>query len=249
MNLLIVIPARLSSSRVPNKPLQMINGKTVVHRVWDRVMQATKIIQREIPKANIIVVVATESKKVVSEAESFGALAVITDGYAENGTERTYEIANRFNVSNHTLILNVQGDGYDVAPEAIAQLVNDMANEGAININSRIRTLYCMYEPLPENERDNDSIVKVIVNNAGNATHFTRSYLPGAHKHCGIYGYYMPFLSFYKSWLGRKYENMESLEQMRVLEHGGIIHCFPLTACKTAGKSINIMDDLDEARK
>jgi len=239
----IVIPARLNSRRVPRKPLQVIKGGYVIEWTCRNAMVAAAELGAE-------VIVATDSEDVHRVVKRMGIRVIVTDDgdrRVENGTERLALVAEYLKLPLSEIVINVQGDNWEVSPIAIRQLAAHMKAHSFGSLYRRHRTLYCLCEELADGDRDKNSIVKVVTCANDNALFFTRANVLHAHKHCGIYGQYVSFLHTYTQMEQRTLERNESLEQMRVLENGGIVCCPKLTGISTAGRSINVPEDLIEA--
>lgn len=223
---MIVIPARLKSGRIPKKLLYRIDGETLLKRVWKACTDASY-------RLGCNVIVAVDDEELVKECVKIGVRWIMT-GDCANGTERVARIAESIGYTNGDWVINVQADHADITPEAIVEFSSKL-----IYTNESYSTLYCAWEDL---EYDNDGIVKVIVNKKNEALYFTRCNIPGAKKHSGIYGYTGAFLRRYLDWGIGKMEQFESLEQMRVLENGCSVKCFPLI--NSTGNSVNVPEDL-----
>ena len=222
----IILPARLNSGRVPRKLLQIINGETLLSRVWRACDKAGKQI-------NAKVIVGVDSDELALECEDIGARWVMTPD-CSNGSERVAKVAESLGYTNGDWIINIQADHADITPEAIVEFYHTLEYS-----HESYHTLYCGWEPL---EDDRDGIVKVLVNNHNQALYFTRNPLKCAKKHSGIYGYTGAFLMRYLSWGVSEMEQAESLEQMRVLENGCNVSCVRLY--ESTGLSINTPEDL-----
>lgn len=208
-NIVAVIPARYQSSRFPGKPLAMIEGKTMIQRVYEQVKQAECISR---------VVVATDDERIYSEIEKFHGEAVMT-GNCSCGTERVYEAIRDYSCD---LVINVQGDEPLIKPEMINELV------GAFECGNVNMATLCK-EITEDIDINNPNIVKVVRDKNDNALYFSRYPIPfnrDIHndvkyfKHIGIYGYKKEFLEKYIKTEKTSLEIAESLEQLRVLESG-----------------------------
>lgn len=206
--IIAVIPARYESTRFPGKPLAMIAGKTMIHRVYERV-SALKCFSQ--------VIVATDDERILHEVEAFGGTAVMT-GNCSCGTERVYEATKNIDAD---IIINVQGDEPLIKQEMILDLVRGFDDESV-----QMATLKKRIESQREIEAPN--VVKVITNCNDDAVYFSRFTIPynrdnqnvAYYKHIGIYGYTKDFLAVYVSLPESFLERTEKLEQLRVLENG-----------------------------
>lgn len=210
MHIACIIPARYGSTRLPGKPLAMIGDKPMIQRVYEQVSKATEIEQ---------VIVATDDQRVYDAVVAFGGQAMMTRPDHLTGTDRLAEVA-----ATHTeidVIINVQGD----EPLIDANVIDALAREFKEDSRLQMGTVGC---PLLEEEYNEPSAVKVIVNRLGNAMYFSRSLIPYPRnafvqpplKHVGMYGYQRQFLLDYAKMEPTPAELTESLEQLRALENG-----------------------------
>lgn len=210
MHIVCIIPARYGSTRLPGKPLAMIGDKPMIQRVYEQVSKATEIEQ---------VIVATDDQRVYDAVVAFGGQAMMTRPDHLTGTDRLAEVA-----ATHTeidVIINVQGD----EPLIDANVIDALAREFKEDSSLQMGTVGC---PLLEEEYNEPSAVKVIVNRLGNAMYFSRSLIPYPRnafvqpplKHVGMYGYQRQFLLDYAKMEPTPAELTESLEQLRALENG-----------------------------
>ncbi len=209
-----VIPARLASTRFPNKALAILAGKPMIQHVWERTLQA-KTVNR--------LVIATDHEEIYKAALFFGAEVVMTREDHLSGTDRVAEVAYSF--SQYPLIVNIQGDEPLIDPAAIDATVEGLAGSAA-----EMGTLKKKIEIAEE--LDNPNVVKVVTDAAGNALYFSRSRIPfnrsaeeiDYYKHIGLYVYRRDFLLGYSNMPVGPLEIAERLEQMRALENGHGIH-------------------------
>jgi len=233
MDILCVIPARYSSTRLPGKPLAMIAGKPMIQHVYERASRAQR------PKK---VLVATDHPLVYGAVEGFGGRAIMTSPHHPTGTDRLAEVAEKF--PEVDLIINVQGDEPLIPPE----IIDDLAQ--AFDQNQDLQMATLMTE-MDESEYSTPSAVKVVTDLEGYALYFSRSLLPfprsdagiPVYKHIGIYAYRRDFLLKFAKLSPTPLEETESLEQLRALEHG-----YKIKVLKTDFKSIGVdtMEDLEK---
>jgi 3-deoxy-manno-octulosonate cytidylyltransferase (CMP-KDO synthetase) len=234
MKIACIIPARFGSTRLPGKPLRMIHGKTLIHRVYDRAMLAKK------PD---LVLVATDNEKIMKEVESFGGKAVMTREDHPTGTDRLAEVAEKY--GDYDIIINVQGDEPLIDPHVIDALGQDLIDHEEL-------AMATVATPLRKEEYDDPSDVKVVVSQKGEALYFSRSLIPYPRKpfaasplkHVGIYAYRRPFLLAYAGMEQTPLEKTESLEQLRALEMG---YRIGVITVKTEDIGIDTEDDLKKA--
>lgn len=210
MKIACIIPSRYASTRLPGKPLRMIAGETLVHRVYERAALA---------KLPDIVIVATDNEKIESEVKSFGGRVMMTSPDHPTGTDRLAEVA--ASLPDYDIVVNVQGDEPFINPDVIDSLAKRLAERDDLDMTTAAA-------PLKEDEYDDPSAVKVVVNQKGEALYFSRSLIPYPRnefsvpplKHVGIYAYRRDFLLAYAGMKQTPLEKTESLEQLRALEMG-----------------------------
>ncbi|MDD4723010.1 MAG: 3-deoxy-manno-octulosonate cytidylyltransferase [Acidaminococcaceae bacterium] len=211
MKVICVIPARFASTRLPGKPLALIAGKPMIQHVY------TKACQAKLPEE---VIVATDDQKVVEVVQGFGGNVVMTSSEHPSGTDRLAEVA--LNYPDVDVIVNVQGDEPMITPQVIDALAEAFIKDP----NLSMATLKTLMEP---EEYDNPNAVKVITDLNDYALYFSRSLVPyprkktddfRVYKHVGIYAYRRDFLLQYAALEPTPLEQIESLEQLRVLENG-----------------------------
>lgn len=210
MKIACIIPSRYASTRLPGKPLRMIAGETLVHRVYERAALA---------KLPDIVIVATDNEKIESEVKSFGGRVMMTSPDHPTGTDRLAEVA--ASLPDYDIVVNVQGDEPFINPDVIDSLAKMLAERDDLDMTTAAAHL-------KEDEYDDPSAVKVVVNQKGEALYFSRSLIPYPRnefsvpplKHVGIYAYRRDFLLAYAGMKQTPLEKTESLEQLRALEMG-----------------------------
>ena len=210
MKIACIIPSRYASTRLPGKPLRMIAGETLVHRVYERAALA---------KLPDIVIVATDNEKIESEVKSFGGRVMMTSPDHPTGTDRLAEVA--ASLHDYDIVVNVKGDEPFINPDVIDSLAKMLAERDDLDMTTAAA-------PLKEDEYDDPSAVKVVVNQKGEALYFSRSLIPYPRnefsvpplKHVGIYAYRRDFLLAYAGMKQTPLEKTESLEQLRALEMG-----------------------------
>jgi len=209
MKTLIVIPARLASTRLPNKPLALINGKTMIARVYQQAI-----------KANIgDVIVACDSKQIGEQIANLGGKFILTDPALPSGTDRIYQAYQQLN-SDYQIIINLQGDLPNIDPQLIRQCYQ-LAQQPQCDIATLASVINS------DEELHNPSIVKIALGHKQRAVYFSRSPIPynqGNKKitylhHIGIYAYKSQALQKFVSLPPSFLEQCESLEQLRALEH------------------------------
>jgi len=211
MQTLCVIPARFSSTRLPGKPLADIAGKPMIQHVYERAVQAVRPFQ---------VIVATDHQLVYDAVKAFGGEVMLTSADHPTGTDRLAEVARSFPEAE--VIVNVQGDEPLIEPAVIDQMA------AAFDGRPELPMVTMMTVMCPEEYHDPNA-VKVVTDQQGYALYFSRSLIPyprvknfraPVYKHIGLYAYRRDFLLEYAALSPTPLEQAESLEQLRVLEHG-----------------------------
>ncbi|WP_445679548.1 3-deoxy-manno-octulosonate cytidylyltransferase [Radicibacter daui] len=210
---LIVIPARMASTRLPGKPLADIHGVPMIVQVWRRAMEA----------GIGPVLVAAAEKEIADAVIAAGGEAVLTDPALPSGSDRVYQAAERFDPEGRfDVVINVQGDLPTIDPALIRAVFEPMANPAV-----DIATLATVIDDPAE--RANPSVVKAVLNIApgqkvGRALYFTRNPAPHGEgpmwHHIGLYGFRRAALRRFVSLEPATIEKRESLEQLRALADG-----------------------------
>jgi 3-deoxy-manno-octulosonate cytidylyltransferase (CMP-KDO synthetase) len=219
MSFVVIIPARLASTRLPNKPLADLGGKPMVVRVAERAQQAGA--------ARIIV--ATDHPDIAAACAAHGIEACMTRADHPSGTDRIAEVARTLGLAPDAVVVNLQGDEPLIDPALLAAC--------AARISSDVPMATCAH-PLPDAlDAFNPNVVKVVLDKAGRALYFsratipwhrdgfaaTRDQLPAGYvplRHIGLYAYSNAFLQRYPQLEASPLESIEALEQLRVLWHG-----------------------------
>lgn len=215
MSFKVVIPARYASSRLPGKPLLDISGKPMVIRVSEQAQKS----------GAEAVVIATDFDKIVQVAEAHHVDAVMTRVDHQSGTDRIAEVAQSLNWDNDDIVVNVQGDEPLIDPALIQEVALTLAHSRDAVMATACHAIH------DEASMLNPNVVKVVMDADGNAMYFSRSPIPyprdeahkqslKAHRHIGIYAYRVGFLKQYAELSVTQLEQIESLEQLRVLHHG-----------------------------
>jgi 3-deoxy-manno-octulosonate cytidylyltransferase (CMP-KDO synthetase) len=211
--IVIVIPARYSSTRLPGKPLVLLAGKPMVQRVYERAKMA---------KTASRVIVATDDERIVKAVEAFGGEARMTRPDHRTGTERIAEVAAH---SEGDVFVNVQGDEPLLDPQAVDTAVSSLLEDPPAAISTvavPIKTPGDIMDP---------NVVKTVLDFDGNALYFSRAPIPWvrdttAHqivrhlKHLGLYVFQRDALLEYPTLPQGELERIEQLEQLRWMENG-----------------------------
>jgi 3-deoxy-manno-octulosonate cytidylyltransferase (CMP-KDO synthetase) len=212
-NPIIVIPARMASTRLPGKPLADICGLPMIVQVWSRACEA----------ATGRVVVAAAEEEIVDAVRAAGGEAVLTDPDLPSGSDRIWQALTVVDAAGrHDVVLNVQGDLPTIDPVLIRTAAAALATSGA-----DIATLAA--EIVVEEERTNPNVVKAVIalpegRRSGRALYFTRATAPSGHgphyHHIGLYAYTRAALRRFVELPPSPLEKREKLEQLRALEAG-----------------------------
>jgi 3-deoxy-manno-octulosonate cytidylyltransferase (CMP-KDO synthetase) len=234
-----IIPSRFASTRLPGKALCPILGKPMVQRVYERCCQAHLLSS---------VCVATDDIRIVRAIEACGGRAVMTSPDHASGTDRLAEAVQNLEAD---IVVNIQGDQPFIDPAMIDEVVGPMIEDPALPMAT-------LMHPISNPEDLSDpSVVKVVVDLSGFALYFSRSLVPFPHKpvvhqvfeHVGLYVYRRDFLLKFASLAPTLLEQVESLEQLRVLEHGFKIKVVESKCADHtfSGFSVDTLEDLERA--
>lgn len=238
MKSVAIIPARLSSTRLPRKVLADIHGHPLIWHVWRHVCQAGSINQ---------VYIATDSDEVHKVARAFGAEVLMTSPDCSSGTERIASVIDQLDAD---LILNVQGDEPFVDPAMLDAMVEQWQAAPCDLITPVFRINN-------QEELSSPNVVKVARASDGRALYFSRSPIPYLRDipveswlengefwgHIGVYGYARAVLESYSTMPESHLEQMEKLEQLRFLEAGYQIQTIP------TGYRPNAVDTLEDLER
>lgn len=244
MSFTVIIPARYQSTRLPGKPLADIGGKPMVQWVYEQACKsgADKVI------------VATDDQRVFDAVQAFGGEVCMTRSDHQSGTERLAEVVEKYNLADDHIVVNVQGDEPLIPDTIIRQVADNLAHK-----NAPIATLAVEIDH--EDEVFNPNAVKVVTDKDGYAMYFSRASIPWDRdhfaqqpaqihhnllRHIGIYAYRAGFINTYINWQPTALEQIEALEQLRVLWYGEKIHVDVAIDAPPAG--VDTPEDLEKVR-
>lgn len=243
----VVIPARYASTRLPAKPLLDIAGKPMIAHVCERAFEANA---EEI-------IIATDDARIMEAVTKLGFQAVMTCENHESGTERIAEVAEKLGWSDDTIIVNLQGDEPLLPAEYICQVAHALASQSQAGIATLAATIHELQEMF------NPNAVKVVLDKNGYALYFSRAPIPWnraefsipptpdfrtqGFRHIGLYAYRVDFLKKYCDWEKSPLEQIEALEQLRILWHGEKI--LVQVVEKTPPAGVDTTEDLQRVRK
>jgi len=240
MPVLVVIPARLGSTRLPHKPLQLLAGEPLIVRV------ARHVTEMEVADR---VVVATDAEDVASVVRKIGVEVVFTRADHLSGTDRVAEVASARGFAEYDIIVNVQGDEPFMPPAALAGAIRQ------VDLGNDVGTAAA---PLDPAEVDDPARVKVVCDVNGRALYFSRSRIPHWRdigtaprgtwwQHLGLYAFRRAALERWTKLEPTPLEVAERLEQLRALQHGFTIGVALLDEPAPAG--IDTPEDLRRAER
>ena len=231
----IIIPARLKSSRFPNKLIKIINGKTLIEHVC---LRAKKLKYDSL-------IVATDSLKIKDIIEKIGVNVWYCQKKYSSGTERIAGLSSDLKFKKNDIVVNIQGDEYNFPLSAVNKIINDLRLSKKRIVST---VIYTTYDKKIINNKDS---VKVVTDKNNNALYFSRSLIPynSDHEyfvHLGIYGYKASLLEEYSSLVKSGFEKSESLEQLRFVYNNVPVHCIKIKSHNSI--SINSVNDLKLAK-
>ncbi|MCF6244721.1 MAG: 3-deoxy-manno-octulosonate cytidylyltransferase [Sulfurovum sp.] len=235
---MIIIPARIGSSRFPNKVLADIGGIPMVVRTAKAVESIDKVV------------IATDSQKVIDIAKEYDIMAVLTSITHQSGTDRIYEAVQILALPKDEIIINVQGDEPFIETEVV-QSIYDLTQQNKNNENIMMNSCYKI---LSNPEADDPNSVKVVTDDKDIALYFSRSKIPYPRDHhfdtykghLGIYGFTVKSLRKFCMLAPAPLEDIEKLEQLRTLYHG---YSIAMIEVKTNSFGIDTQEDLEKALK
>jgi 3-deoxy-manno-octulosonate cytidylyltransferase (CMP-KDO synthetase) len=245
MSFTVIIPARLASTRLPNKPLADLGGKPMVVRVAERARQsgADRII------------VATDHADIAAACAAHGVEVRMTRADHPSGTDRIAEVARALDLAPDAVVVNLQGDEPLIDPGLLAAC--------AARIQAGVPMATCAHPIDNAADAFNPNVVKVVLDKGGRALYFSRATIPWHRdafavskdalptacaplRHIGLYAYSNAFLQAYPALEPAPLELIEALEQLRVLWHGYPIAVHITDRAPAAG--VDTPEDLERVR-
>ncbi len=233
----VVIPARYASTRLPGKPLRMIGDRPMLQHVYDRARQS----------GAEAVVIATDDTRIEQAAHGFSASVCMTSPEHTSGTERLGEVVEKMQWYDDEIIVNVQGDEPLIPPALISQVAADLAGHADAVVATLAHPIVSAVDAPDPN------VVKVVRDRYGYALYFSRAAIPFCRdaqdmegqswlRHIGLYAYRAGFLRQYRKLEASPLEQLEKLEQLRILWHG--LKCFVGMAAQLPGPGVDTEADL-----
>jgi 3-deoxy-manno-octulosonate cytidylyltransferase (CMP-KDO synthetase) len=244
----VIIPARYASSRLPGKPLLMLAGKPMIQHVYERA-QASGADE---------VIIATDDQRIQQSAQAFGATVAMTSAEHPSGSDRLAEVVAQRGYPADKIIVNLQGDEPMMPASLIRQVADNLQQHTQASVSTlceRITSAADLFDP---------HVVKVVIDRNGLALTFSRAAIPWDrdafsvtteelpqrsehYRHIGLYAYRAGFITDYVQWPPCALEQMESLEQLRVLWQGRRIHV--AMALESPGHGVDTEADFKRAEQ
>lgn len=248
MSFYVVIPARYASTRLPAKPLLEIAGKPMIQHVYERACESAA---RE-------VIIATDDARIAAAAEGFHARVCMTSADHQSGTDRLQEVTRQLGLDETEIVVNVQGDEPLIPAAVINQVATNLAHVKDASVATLVEPIHTYADFM------NPNIVKVVSDHRGCALYFSRAPIPWprdhfaqdkvntlpddfpSRRHIGIYAYRVGLLNRFVQWPPAPLEKIESLEQLRVLWQGAMIHV--ADACAPVPGGVDTLNDLQRVK-
>lgn len=247
MEFRIIIPARYDSVRLPGKVLLDIGGKPMIQYVYEKAVSS----------GAESVVIATDDERIAAAAESFGAPFCMTSANHPSGTERICEAVAALEYEPDDIVIGLQADEPLISQQVISQLASTISDHENVKVGSmceQITNVDDLFDP---------NVVKVVLNRRHFAMYFSRAPIPwdrgtfpdkdkielnqNFYRHIGLYGYRVSFLEDYMNWSSCPVENIESLEQLKILWNGGRILMSVVN--HPVSRGVDCQEDLEAVRK
>ena len=211
-NITAIIPARYDSTRFPGKPLALISGKPMIEWTYTNAKKCGFLSA---------VIVATDDARIAEAVKRFGGEACLTSREHTSGTDRIAEAADKLELPDDSIIVNIQGDEPLIEATTVQEIIEPLLEDDSLPMTtSSIRIV-------KNDEIGSPNIVKVVTDKDGFALYFSRSVVPFSpdgkgvfYKHIGLYGYRKSFLDIFTGLGPSPLEKREKLEQLRALENG-----------------------------
>ncbi len=258
MKTAIVIPARYGSSRFPGKPLAKIAGKTML----ERVLNVAQNVKTTIPDLDVII--ATEDQRIADHANEIGGTCILTPDTCATGSDRVLAAISVHN-NKPDFVINLQGDAPFTPPEMIVKMIKAYESTPEAHVITPVHRLsWDDLDTLRERKKETPfSGTTAIINAQGQALWFSKNILPAlrkedalrsvsefspVHQHIGLYGYKTSILEKFCALTQGTYEELEGLEQLRMLENDIKIQTVNITFKNGAIQSgIDSPEDIDRA--
>jgi 3-deoxy-manno-octulosonate cytidylyltransferase (CMP-KDO synthetase) len=254
----IIIPARYHSTRLPGKPLAMIAGKSMLQRV----VELSNAAAKDMPQVQIIV--ATDDERILAHCETLGVNALLTPEDLPSGTDRVAFTVNSLK-DKPDFIINMQGDAPFTPPDFLQALIQAFTEHPCDAVTPVAQLTWAQLDKLRTNKQSTPFSGTTAIFNPtnGHAYWFSKQILPAIRhepklrqqhdkspvfRHIGLYGYSAAMLARYITLSESRFEQLEGLEQLRMIEHGFTIRCIPVDYRDRANMSgIDSLEDIARA--
>jgi 3-deoxy-manno-octulosonate cytidylyltransferase (CMP-KDO synthetase) len=235
-----IIPSRYESSRFPGKPLADLCGKPMIRHVYERVLRGRSVT---------FAAVATDDERIFRAVQAFGGRAVMTSPRHRSGTDRIAEAVEALDLEDDAIVVNIQGDQPLFEPSQVDEVVAPLREDPSIPMSTLI------YKIVRPEEITHPNAVKVVFDSRFFALYFSRATVPFVrdrekradyYKHHGIYAYRRAFLRTFTALPEGVLERLESLEQLRALEHG---HRIRVVVTPHDSVEVDTPDELERVRR
>lgn len=233
---MIIIPARLESTRFPQKVLADIGGLPMVVRTAKQVAHLDDVC------------IATDSEKVLEVCASYGIKAMMTSTTHKSGSDRINECANLLNLDDEAFVINLQADEPFIEPEVVEQMIERLQS-----IKKRDFVMASCYNAINKETADDPNLVKVVMDANHDAIYFSRSLIPYDRSgnanyfgHIGIYGFDKKSLATFCTLDDAPIEDIEKLEQLRAIYHA---HKISMVKVASTSFGIDTKEDLARAKR
>jgi 3-deoxy-manno-octulosonate cytidylyltransferase (CMP-KDO synthetase) len=233
---MIIIPARLASTRFPQKVLAEIGGLPMVVRTAQRVAHLDDVV------------VAADDEKIIEVCKSYGIKAMLTSTTHKSGTDRIHECATILKLDDDELIINVQADEPFIEPDVVESLITKLRE---LQDKKSAFIMGSCYNSINAEAAEDPNLVKVVLDGEGNAIYFSRAKIPHNQSgeavyfgHIGIYGFSKKSLKEFCSLPDAPIEDIEKLEQLRAIYHQKKI---AMVKVASTGFGIDTQEDLKRA--
>jgi 3-deoxy-manno-octulosonate cytidylyltransferase (CMP-KDO synthetase) len=233
---MIIIPARLASTRFPQKVLADIGGLPMVVRTAKRVAHLDRVV------------VAADDELIISTCKAYGIEVMMTSTTHKSGTDRINECANILNLADDEIVINVQADEPFIEPQVVEMLIERLKN---LKNDGEDFIMASCYNSINSESAQDPNMVKVVLDDKSNAIYFSRSAIPFNRSgeatyfgHIGIYGFSKKSLSEFCNLSDAPIEDIEKLEQLRAIYHQKKIS---MVKVASTGFGIDTEEDLKRA--
>lgn len=233
---MIIIPARLASTRFPQKVLADIGGLPMVVRTAQRVRHLDNVV------------VAADDERIIATCKEYGIKAMLTSTTHKSGTDRIHECATILNLPDDELVINVQADEPFIEPDVVESLIKKLKK---LQADKEEFVMGSCYNSINAEAAQDPNLVKVVLDHKSNAVYFSRAKIPHNQSgeavyfgHIGIYGFSKKSLKEFCSLPDAPIEDIEKLEQLRAIYHAKNI---AMVKVASTGFGIDTEDDLKRA--